>query len=693
MLDRGRQSDWLFLLGILAVASFFRLWQLRDIPPGFQFDEAYNAADALRVIAGERPLFFEANGGREAMYVYWIAPFVAALGTTAFALRLASAFLGIASVVLSYVLWRKVLNDRLSTALASLLMAISYWHIHFSRYGIRAILMPLMLMLTFYCLWRATMPDEKREWVIARAAKNWRATASPSLVYAVLCGALLGLSVYAHPAARFMPVIVVAWFAWLWWNERRATSPLRGFADVSGPARAVRLSAIAVVSFVIFVPLGLYFLNNPQSFFGHPTVVAITDQRVSEGSVLTAFAANALRVLGMFVVSGDAAWIHNLSGRPVFDLALAPFFVIGLVVWAQKIRARESAAIFILLWLPLMLLPTLLSDGAPNFSRAIGVMPALFVIPAWGVARARDFITHHVSRNTPHLRYALVAVPLLISALITCNDYFVQFPSRPETYIAYDVDKSDAARRLLRLTDRVYVPPLLAQHASFALLTRNAGFKSFDNGEVVVLPAHDDTRGMVYAFPADADPAYREWFEHTYGTLARKQIIGDAYGEPLLVEYAVAPTDIPFSAAQLPAALPIAPQKIVNANFANAIQLVGYRVAVPTASELPYQLTLVWQARSAIAQDYTLFIHLNDANGNRITQRDRRPGNGSYPTNVWSPGDSVIETYELSSQGASGALQFAVGWYQRADGARLPVLDASGNALSDQITFSAEGTN
>ena len=88
------KSDWLILLGVLVVASFFRLWQLHDIPPGFQFDEAYNAADALRVDAGERPVFFEANGGREALYIYRVAPFVAMLGANAFALRLASAVVG-----------------------------------------------------------------------------------------------------------------------------------------------------------------------------------------------------------------------------------------------------------------------------------------------------------------------------------------------------------------------------------------------------------------------------------------------------------------------------------------------------------------------------------------------------------------------------------------------------------------------
>src|SRR5574341_1275636 len=108
MHTRWSRSDWLMLLGVVSVAAFFRLWRLDAVPPGYQFDEAYNAADALRVLAGERPLFFEANGGREALHVYLIAPFIAVWGAdTPLPLRLAAALVGIASVAFSYVLWRR----------------------------------------------------------------------------------------------------------------------------------------------------------------------------------------------------------------------------------------------------------------------------------------------------------------------------------------------------------------------------------------------------------------------------------------------------------------------------------------------------------------------------------------------------------------------------------------------------------
>ena len=82
----------------------------------------------------------------------------------------------------------------------------------------------------------------------------------------------------------------------------------------------------------------------------------------------------------------------------------------------------------------------------------------------------------------------------------------------------------------------------------------------------------------------------------------------------------------------------------------------------------------------------------HDAAGKRISQRDRRPGNGSYATNRWQAGDIVIETYEVWAEGTPGALQLAVGWYDRTDGTRLRVLDAVGKPLADSVIFAAEAT-
>jgi len=58
--------DWAILMGLTLLAALLRFYKLGVIPPGFQFDEAYNALDAAGVLEGQRPLFLPLNGGREA---------------------------------------------------------------------------------------------------------------------------------------------------------------------------------------------------------------------------------------------------------------------------------------------------------------------------------------------------------------------------------------------------------------------------------------------------------------------------------------------------------------------------------------------------------------------------------------------------------------------------------------------------
>ena len=96
------RRDWLWLAALLFVAALLRLPGLEIAPPGFQFDETYNAWDALRIIDGARPLFLPTNAGREVLYTYWQALFTDLLGATPTALRLASALPGIATVLWLY---------------------------------------------------------------------------------------------------------------------------------------------------------------------------------------------------------------------------------------------------------------------------------------------------------------------------------------------------------------------------------------------------------------------------------------------------------------------------------------------------------------------------------------------------------------------------------------------------------------
>ena len=90
--------------------------------------------------------------------------------------------------------------------------------------------------------------------------------------------------------------------------------------------------------------------------------------------------------------------------------------------------------------------------------------------------------------------------------------------------------------------------------------------------------------------------------------------------------------------------------------FGNLFELAGYDVN-ETA------ITLHWKALAETEADYTMFVHVLDANGNIIAQSDSR---GEYPTSLWAKGEYVARRVEIATTGT-----MEVGWYIAETGERL----------------------
>jgi hypothetical protein len=73
----------------------------------------------------------------------------------------------------------------------------------------------------------------------------------------------------------------------------------------------------------------------------------------------------------------------------------------------------------------------------------------------------------------------------------------------------------------------------------------------------------------------------------------------------------------------------------------NRLKFLGYNVESSFRPGHGIHLDLFWQALQPMEQDYTVFIHLIDGKGNIWGQRDNPPGDGFYPTTLWTQGEIV----------------------------------------------------
>ena len=128
----------------------------------------------------------------------------------------------------------------------------------------------------------------------------------------------------------------------------------------------------------------------------------------------------------------------------------------------------------------------------------------------------------------------------------------------------------------------------------------------------------------------------------------------------------------------------------VPAAFQAPIRLEGYEITRSTLKRNePLVLILYWRATGKIDGDYTVFVHLADATGKKVTGEDSAPRSGKEKTSLWWLNQFTADAHVLSipQDLAGGTYHLEVGLYNLATMQRLSILDSRGIPLSDQIVI------
>lgn len=666
-------QEWAILLAITLLAAALRFPALGQAPPGLYQDEAWNGLDALQVLQGERPLYFAANNGREPLFIYLVALAVGALGPSPAAIRLVAAVLGTLTIPVTYALGRTWFNRRVGL-LAAAILAITFWHIHLSRIGFRAVSLPLITAAALAAAWQGTpllLPFNRggEGGEVRRHTQGWL----------VLGGALYGLSFYTYLAARFTPLALAVFGFYLMRQQN--------------PAGNIRLRSLVwfiAAALAVIAPLAIYALQHPDIVFARAGEVLITNPDINKGDLWGTLGRQFLAVLGMFTFRGDAIWRHNLAGRPVFDPLLALAFTLGVILCLARFRRQPTAA-FALIWTGVMLLPTLLAEDAPHFLRAVGVLPVAVLFPALGLDAAWAWLSRH---SPAWLGAVLAALALSASLGLTVHDYFGDYVHNPVTSYYFQSAAADLAAEVNRALGagwdgeglRVSTPT--PQTEVRVVLARRfwEGFASIrylvpETPNLVIadspaqLPPEVPLR--LFLWPYEPTRDYLEALPRgirlsaQWGPLARGDLESQPYA--LYVVYSATPAQ---------------PETDPLARFEHGIALLSAQVSRTTsASGQPaLRVDLSWSTTQPIPEDYTVFVHVEN-NGQVVAQHDGPPGAGALPTSWWRPGDAIEDTHPIALGAPDLTGQIIVGLYHPVTLQRLARLDASGQPVGDRVVI------
>lgn len=426
----NKHKTTLTLIIITLIASFFRLWQITQLPGGLFPDEAANGIDVNSILQGDRSPFFERGNGREGLFFYLLAFSVEIFGRGPWQHHIVSASIGIIEVIALFFLARRMFGSK-TAALAAFFMATSTWHVALSRTAFRAIMIPLFTTLTFYYIVKFIQNRADRQKIYS----------------AILAGAFFALGFYTYIAYRIMLVILPALFAiliYVKYNSLRQT-----YEMIISYKKYFIISAISFLIF--FAPLGYYFYSHPGSFVGRSGQVSVFTKDLNHGDVIGTIITVAEKTALSFFTEGDLNWRHNVSGMPFLPPTISILFLAGLIyaVWRSvkyiyfKTDFHDGKYLIIIFWFFAMLVPELMTaEGIPHGLRLIGAIPAVFIFPAIVLAKIINYIQNKY-KNYPLAGGLLtfgLSFYIAIIFINSYNAYFVVYANSPEAYYAYRSD-------------------------------------------------------------------------------------------------------------------------------------------------------------------------------------------------------------------------------------------------------------
>lgn len=443
---QSSHKEYWILAAILLIGIFFRFFKLDSLFDGMTYDEAYKGLDAIAIRKfGERPIFLDWNGGREALVAYLVAISQTFFDYSILSVRIITPIMNCLLLVFFYLFAKTIFNSRVAL-LSTFLLAVSKWSIIHSRYGVRAGQFTVFEIAVLYFVARGIASEKKNSWSF------------------LIAGIIGGLGFYTYIGYRVFPLILLSFLF-----QKDVLPKLKNHKKT--------IVAGCIAGLVIVAPVAKFYLEHRASMTDRMKRTLVWNQKGSEYSGINP-AILVLRstkdTLGMFTYKGDSISRHNVEIEPMLSPFESSFFIVGLIVLVLNWRRKH--ALFLILFLLFALLPGVLSVGAPNTPRVLAALPPAMLFVSFGILTAFQFL-----KTTPvYVRTAFVTLVLAGNLYTGANDALIRHPqildnldSKTAALWGMDRDQANIAKLINNLGTKVdvYLSPQYFYHSTIQYLT------------------------------------------------------------------------------------------------------------------------------------------------------------------------------------------------------------------------------
>ena len=132
----------------------------------------------------------------------------------------------------------------------------------------------------------------------------------------------------------------------------------------------------------------------------------------------------------------------------------------------------------------------------------------------------------------------------------------------------------------------------------------------------------------------------------------------------------------------------------VSYNLGDTMALVGYDLVGAPSPGRTLTVKLYWESLTPTGEDYTVFVHVVDRDGELWAQHDSQPRHNTYPTSLWGEGEIIEDEHVLTLPASipAGTYEIRVGMYLLDTMQRLPAVDDQGRRQRDDTVVLTEVT-
>ncbi|MBI9048277.1 MAG: glycosyltransferase family 39 protein [Anaerolineaceae bacterium] len=409
----------ILIVFVTAIIVFFRFYQLNEIPGEMFSDHAEKLADVSDILNGQYGVYFPRNTGREAFQMYLTAFIATTFGTglSFLSLKLGTALAGLFTLPFIYLLGKELANKHVGL-IAYFLAGIAYWPNVISRVGLRFPLYPLFAAPVLFFLIRGLRQSRKWDFVWA--------------------GLFLGVGLHGYSPARMIPIVVVIGVLIYFLHMKTK-------AEKIGSVYA--LIVIAIISFVVFMPLLHYALWNMDMFSYRAMTRLGTVEAAYPGNPLFIFFGNLFKSLVMFFWKNGDIWVHSVPNRPALGIISAIFYFVGSVyVSIRYIKKRDWVDLFLLLSVPLLMMPSIMSlafpGENPSLNRSGGAIIPVFILAAIGLEGLLRTVANN-ARQVDRRPYMAVLIGVFFFGFAMMQNYSLIFDSYKTRFLRGAWNSSD----------------------------------------------------------------------------------------------------------------------------------------------------------------------------------------------------------------------------------------------------------